>query len=78
MSGLFPRLHPSLCLEPRLISDFIEVEIMLFPGDRIIRTKEELEAALREPNGVTPARSLWIHKDLEDEIRRLWESLPPT
>ncbi len=29
---------------------------------------------LREPDGVTPARELWIHKDLEDEVRQLWES----
>lgn len=46
---------------------------MLFPADRIIETKEELEAVLREPDDVTPARTLWVQEDLEDEIRRLWE-----
>jgi hypothetical protein len=33
----------------------------------------ELEAALREPDGIAPARELWIHENLEDEVRRLWE-----
>ncbi len=50
-----------------------KAEIYPFPGDRIIKTKEELEVAMREPKGVTPVRTLWVHDDLEDEVRRLWE-----
>lgn len=60
--------------DSRRLEQRTEAEIMLFPGDRIIRTKEELEATFREPDGVTPARTLWIHEDLDDEVRRLWES----
>ena len=73
------RLHPRDIphfgkWDSRRLERRTEVEIMLFPGDRIIRAKEELEAALREPDGVTPARTLWVQEDLEDEVRRLWES----
>jgi len=28
---------------------------------------------MKEPMGVAPARTVWIHKVLEDEARRLWE-----
>ncbi len=49
--------------DSRRLEQRTELEIMLFPGDRIIRTKEELEAALREPDGVIPARTLWIHEE---------------
>jgi hypothetical protein len=51
-----------------------EITPGLYPGDRVVRTKEELEAALREPNGVSPSRTLWIHEDLEDAIRRRWKA----
>jgi hypothetical protein len=50
-----------------------EITPGLGPADRVVRTKEELEAALREPDGITPARTLWIREDLEDEVRRLWQ-----
>lgn len=36
-----------------------------------VRTREELEAALRAPAGVAPTRRVWIHEVLEDEARRL-------
>ena len=73
------RLHPRDIphfgkWDSRRLERRTEAEIMLFPGDTIIRTKKELEAALREPDDVTPARTLWIHEDLEDEIHHRWES----
>lgn len=40
-----------------------------------VRTLEELEAALRAPAGVAPARRVWIHESLEGDARRLWEEL---
>lgn len=52
-----------------------EAEIMLFPGDWITKTKEELDAVLREPDSVTPARTLWVQEDLEDEIRHQWKAV---
>ena len=57
------------------IDRFPENQIVIVPevGDRMIRTREELEAIIREPTGVTPTRNIWIHESLEDEARRLWE-----
>jgi hypothetical protein len=40
--------------------------------DRKVRTAEELEAVTKEPMGVAPTQTVWIHKGLEDEARRLW------
>ena len=40
--------------------------------DRKVRTEEELEVVMKEPTGVAPAQTVWIHKGLEDEARRLW------
>ncbi len=33
---------------------------------------EELDAAIKEPMNVAPTRTVWIHKNLEDEARLLW------
>jgi hypothetical protein len=41
--------------------------------DRKVRTAEKLEAVMKEPMGVAPTWTVWIHKSLEDEARRLWE-----
>jgi hypothetical protein len=51
-------------------------QIVIVPevGDRMIRTREELEAVIREPTGATPTRNIWIHESLEDEARRVWEA----
>jgi hypothetical protein len=27
---------------------------------------------MKEPTGVAPAQTVWIHQGLEDEARRLW------
>jgi hypothetical protein len=39
--------------------------------DRKAGTAEELVAVTKEPRGVAPAQTVWIHKGLEDEARRL-------
>jgi hypothetical protein len=44
----------------------------------MIRTREELEAAIKEPMRVAPIRNVWIHESLEDEARRLWERDRPS
>jgi hypothetical protein len=54
---------------------FPQNQIVIVPevGDRMIRTREELETIRREPTGATPTRNIWIHESLEDEARRAWE-----
>ncbi len=42
-----------------------------------VRTVEELEAAIKEPMRVAPTRAVWIHEDLEDEARRVWDEGQP-
>jgi hypothetical protein len=57
------------------IDRFPENQIVIVPevGDRMIRTREELQAIIREPTGATPTRNIWIYESLEDETRRVWE-----
>jgi len=45
------------------------------PIYRIARTREELEAVMREPRSVSPTREVWMHESLQDEARRLWEQM---
>jgi len=51
------------------IDCFPQNQIVIVPevGDRMIRTREELETIMREPTGATPTRNIWIHESLEDE-----------
>jgi hypothetical protein len=60
------------------IDRFPENQIVIVPevGDRMIRTCEELEAAIKEPMNVAPTRNIWIHESLEDEARWVWETGP--
>jgi hypothetical protein len=53
------------------INRFPENQIVIVPkvGDRMIRTREELEAIIRVSTPVTPTRNIWIHESLEDEAR---------
>ena len=44
-------------------------------GERKARTPEELQAALAEPQGTAPSRTLWLHASLLEEARRLWEMM---
>ncbi len=43
-------------------------------GDRKITSPEELEAIIQAPAGTMRTRFLWIHEDLVEEARRLWET----
>ena len=45
------------------------------PIHRKARTREELEAVMKEPRGVSPTREVWMHESLVDEARRLWEQM---
>ncbi len=45
------------------------------PIYRKARTREELEAVMKEPRGVSPTREVWVHESLVDEARRLWEQM---
>ena len=44
-------------------------------GDRKARTSEELQAALAEPRGPAPSRTLWMHESLLDKACRPWEQM---
>jgi len=45
------------------------------PIHRKARTREELEAIMKEPRGVSPTREVWMHESLIDTTRRLWEQM---
>jgi hypothetical protein len=53
-----------------------ELDAVLIPaaGDRRIRTRLELSAALTEPSRPAPTRQIWIHESLLDDVRQLWET----
>ncbi len=65
--------------DPALLEWATELEIdpnlVLSAGDRKIRTREELEEVMKAPPGAMPARFVWIHKSLVDEVHRLWEHM---
>ncbi len=43
-------------------------------GDRKVASREDLEAIIEAPAGVMRTRFLWIHEDLVEEARRMWET----
>jgi hypothetical protein len=45
------------------------------PIHRKARTREELEAVMNEPRGVSPTREVWMHESLVDAALRLWEQM---
>jgi hypothetical protein len=49
----------------------LDILVNLKAGDRKVRTREELEFLVTVPS--TPTRFLWIHENLLDDARRLWE-----
>ncbi len=55
--------------------EFVAILLSKNPGDRKARTREELEAIMKEPRNVAPTREVWIHESLEDEAHRLWEQM---
>ena len=44
-------------------------------GDRKVRTREELEAAMKEPMGPAATRYVWMDESLVDDARRLWAQM---
>jgi hypothetical protein len=54
---------------------FVDMVISEITGDRKVRTREELEAVMKEPMGPAPTRYIWAHESLVDEARRLWEQM---
>jgi hypothetical protein len=51
---------------------FLDVLLDARQADRKVRTREELEAIMKEPKRV-PTREVWMHESLVDDARRLWE-----
>ena len=56
---------------------FVDMILNKTTGDRKAQTREELEAARKEPFNVSPVptREVWMHESLMDEARRLWEQM---
>ena len=54
---------------------FVDMFVGVDPIHRKARTREELDAVMREPRGMSPTREVWIHETLVDEARRLWEQM---
>jgi len=52
---------------------FVDAILRPGTGDRMVRTPEELQAALAEPRSSAPSRTLWLHASLLEEARRLRE-----
>ena len=55
--------------------EFVDFLLSKDPVHRKARTREEIEAVMKEPRGVSPTREVWIHEPLVDEARRLWEEM---
>jgi hypothetical protein len=53
---------------------FVDILLSTRQADRKIRTREELEAVMKEPKRA-PSREIWMHENLVDEARRLWEQM---
>jgi hypothetical protein len=54
---------------------FVDMLVGIDPIYRKAGSREELEAVMKEPRGVSPTREVWIHESLVDEARRLWEEM---
>jgi hypothetical protein len=54
---------------------FVDMVLSTVTGDRKVRTREELEAVIKEPLGPAPTRYVWMHESLVDDTRRLWEEM---
>jgi hypothetical protein len=57
---------------------YIDPGLVGAAGDRKVRTKGELEAAIKEPMKVAPTRNVWIHESLVDEVPRVSERDRPS
>jgi hypothetical protein len=55
--------------------EFVDMFVGVDPIHRKVRTREELDAVMKEPRGVSPTREVWIHESLVDQARRLWEEM---
>jgi hypothetical protein len=53
---------------------FVDILLSTRQADRMVRTREELEAIMREPKRA-PTREVWMHESLVDEARRLWDEM---
>ncbi len=53
---------------------FVDLLLSMNQADHKARTREELEAIMKEPKRV-PTREVWMHERLTDEARRLWEQM---
>jgi hypothetical protein len=54
--------------------EFVDMLRSKDPGHLKARTREELEAIMKEPKRA-PSREVWMHETLVDEARRLWEQM---
>jgi hypothetical protein len=54
--------------------EFVDMLLSKNTGDRKARTREELEAVMKEPKRA-PSREVWMHESLVDDARRLWEQM---
>jgi hypothetical protein len=53
---------------------FVDMLLSKDQADRKARTREELEAIMKEPKRA-PTREVWMHESLVDEAHRLWEQM---
>ena len=54
---------------------FVDMLLSKNQADRKVRTREELEAVMKEPRNVAPTREVWMHESPVDDARRLWEQM---
>jgi hypothetical protein len=54
--------------------EFVDLLLSTRQADRKVRTREELEAVMKEPKRA-PTREVWVHESLVDEARRLREQM---
>jgi hypothetical protein len=53
---------------------YVDILLSTRQADRKVRTREELEAVMKEPKRA-PSREVWMHESLVDDARRLWEQM---
>jgi hypothetical protein len=54
---------------------FVDMILSPITRNRKVRTREELEAVMKEPLGPAPTRYVWLHESLVDESHRLWQEM---
>jgi len=51
----------------------VKIVVQPLAGDRMIHTEGELQEMMQVLPAIAPATRAWLHGDLEQVVRRIWE-----